>query len=255
MTDPAEKPAIARNVLTNAALIRLTDWARQNVESCQTLSNKTLATMAGETLNLHLTSANIASALEAVNITKIKPKAPPTLEERIAELDTFVSSHVLRIAELEQEVATLRMTLDAYLAAFGSRLNKLEAAVQFMPDWAKLQTEYPIDGIDTTNLATGIRPIRSIATQLGLIPDQYTPPEPVQIQTNLATDGPITVTPPMLRPGETLHGLPDPDTAVAKVKAEREREQNADDSLAPLTPIHGMTYAAYDAAATIGDEP
>lgn len=102
MQDPAEKPSIARNVLSMADLIRLTDWARANREQCETLSNKTLATMAGETLGLYLTAANIASALEAVSITKVKPKAPPTLEERVTKLETElaeVTSRLLRALE------------------------------------------------------------------------------------------------------------------------------------------------------------
>jgi hypothetical protein len=111
MQDPAEKPSIARNVLSMPDLIRLTDWARANREQCETLSNKTLATMAGETLSLYLTAANIASALEAVSITKVKPKAPPTLEERVAKLET---------------------DLDAYLAAYGARINALEKQVTKM---------------------------------------------------------------------------------------------------------------------------
>lgn len=190
MNDPVENPRIARNVLTNAALIRLTDWARQNVESCQTLSNKTLATMAGETLNLHLTGANIASALEAVNITKIKPKAPPTLEERIAELEITVANHAVHLSALHANVNQLIRLVD-----------ELERAKP--PGWNKSSP--------------------GIAEQLKLDQAQYTPPEPTQIQI-LATDGPITVTTPMLRPGETLHGLSDLDTAVAEVKAERERD-------------------------------
>jgi len=166
MTDPAEKPAIARNVLTNAALIRLTDWARQNVEACQTLSNKTLATMAGETLNLHLTAANIASALEAVNITKIKPKAPPTLEERVTKME---------------------FDTDAYLAAYGARLNALEKQMR------KLETE---SAAVTSRLLRALENIGAIQ-----------PPTSSE----------------MVYPGQTLHGLPDLDVPVAQVKAEREQ--------------------------------
>lgn len=102
MTDPAEKTTpIARNVLSMSDLIRLTDWARANREQCETLSNKTLATMAGETLSLYLTAANIASALEAVSITKVKPKAPPTLEERVNILSDLLSEVTLRLSALE----------------------------------------------------------------------------------------------------------------------------------------------------------
>lgn len=228
MNDPVENPRIARNVLTNAALIRLTDWARQNIDSCQTLSNKTLATMAGETLNLHLTAANIASALEAVNITKIKPKAPPTLEERIEHLDTLTTHQTEVIASLCRDSER-----DAH------RISELESAKGVLLH-RMTQLEVCIRG---QTIPT------NIFTQLKLDQAQYTPPEPTQIQI-IATDGPITVTPPMLRPGETLHGLPDLDTAVAEVKGERERNESPWEgpTLAEPQPIH-------QAADAIGGEP
>lgn len=241
MTDPAEKPAIARNVLTNAALIRLTDWARQNVEACQTLSNKTLATMAGETLNLHLTAANIASALEAVNITKIKPKAPPTIEERVTKLE---------------------FDTDAYLAAYGAQLNALEKQM------CKLETE---SAAVTSRLLRALENIGAIqpptSSEMVFDINPPGPPKPENMATYLShdetkiipspdgryiisTDGPITVTPPMLRPGETLHDLPDLDTAVAEVKGERERNESPWEgpTLAEPQPIH-------QAADAIGGEP
>jgi hypothetical protein len=152
MTDPAEKPAIARNVLTNSALIRLTDWARQNVEACQTLSNKTLATMAGETLTLHLTSANIASALEAVNITKIKPKAPPTLEERIVELETTIGTQGLHIAALEGNLTRAIQLIENGILEIGRR----------------------------TIISTPVKSFEGLNTGGAEVKAEDTPPEPVQ---------------------------------------------------------------------------
>lgn len=135
MQDPAEKTAIARNVLALPDLIRVTDWARANREQCETLSNKTLATMAGETLSLYLTAANIASALEAVSITKVKPKAPPTLDERIVELETITAHQAQVIASLARdseqdgnrlaELATTVTNHDIFIRALEANVKQL----------------------------------------------------------------------------------------------------------------------------------
>lgn len=234
MNDPVENPRIARNVLSNTNLIRLTDWARQNVESCQTLSNKTLATMAGETLTLHLTSANIASALEAVNITKVKPKAPPTLEERVATLETqfeLVTSRLLRALEnigAIQPPASSNMVFDITLTG------------PLKPE--NMATYLPHDQTKTIPSPDG-RYIIGVDLPANM-PAGTAPPQPdlQKLAINAANSEKLKQA---LSPeGQTLHGLPDLDLAAAEVKAERER----DTSTFEAQPIH-------QAAATIADQP
>jgi hypothetical protein len=98
---PEAKPQTARNVLPAKTLIALTDWARANRTECEVWTNSRLAGAATAALGTVITVPNIVNLLDALDIAKAKPKAPPTLEERLAELETIVSTHGLHIAALE----------------------------------------------------------------------------------------------------------------------------------------------------------
>lgn len=98
---PEAKPQTARNVLPAKTLIALTDWARANRTECEVWTNSRLAGAASAALGTVITVPNIVNLLDALDIAKAKPKAPPTLEERLAELETIVCTHGLHIAALE----------------------------------------------------------------------------------------------------------------------------------------------------------
>jgi hypothetical protein len=98
---PEAKPQTARNVLPAKTLIALTDWARANRTECATWANSRVAAAASAALGTVITVPNVVNLLDALDIAKAKPKAPPTLEERLAELETIVSTHGLHIAALE----------------------------------------------------------------------------------------------------------------------------------------------------------
>ena len=98
---PEAKPQMPRNVLPAKTLIALTDWARANRQECEVWTNSRLAGAASAALGTVITVPNIVNILDALDIAKAKPKAPPTLEERLAELETIVATHGLHIAALE----------------------------------------------------------------------------------------------------------------------------------------------------------
>lgn len=94
LTLPEEPPArgrqITRNVLTMRQTLMLAAWAHAHADDCRTLPNTKLAAMASAELEFPLTTPNIASALDALGIAKDKPKAPPTIEERVSLLEETV---------------------------------------------------------------------------------------------------------------------------------------------------------------------
>lgn len=87
MTPPEPATAPRRNVLPLPDLIRLTDWARANPVLCADTSNTKLAIIAGASLTLNVTAANVASVLEACGIEKTKRLPAPTIEERVGLLE------------------------------------------------------------------------------------------------------------------------------------------------------------------------
>lgn len=88
---PVELPKENRtkNTLTAPQLIRLADWCRKNQADCETEPYTKLAARAALDLPFTITASNMSSTIDACDIKRKKPDAPPTLEERLADLETW----------------------------------------------------------------------------------------------------------------------------------------------------------------------
>ncbi len=107
-------PAATKNVLGTRHLIKLADWCRENRPACEKETNPKLATIATAVLGFTVTGANIANALEALDIPKWKPEEEKPLEEQFIVirgtmqnvLDTLalLSGRVTRLEEKEGKI-------------------------------------------------------------------------------------------------------------------------------------------------------
>jgi hypothetical protein len=111
---PAPAATSTKNVLGSRHLIKLADWCRENRPACEKETNPKLATIATAVLGFTVTGANIANALEALDIPKWKPEEEKPLEEQFIVirgtmqnvLDTLalLSGRVTRLEEKEGKI-------------------------------------------------------------------------------------------------------------------------------------------------------
>lgn len=90
--EPIKPKAQKHNKLSGQAMVKLIDWMRNHVDSAKTDPDSKLATLASTALEMTVTVSNIASVREALGIAKIKPTAPPSVEERLARLEGVLAN-------------------------------------------------------------------------------------------------------------------------------------------------------------------
>lgn len=94
---PSTKPQTPRaskapvNKLTLHEVFKLGDWIRQNAERVKVEPDTRLAAIAQAELGFPVSVSNFSSTREAAGIEKVKPAAPPTLEERVTALEQIVA--------------------------------------------------------------------------------------------------------------------------------------------------------------------
>lgn len=90
--EPIKPKAQKHNKLSGQAMVKLIDWMRRNEDAAKTDPDSKLATLASTALEMTVTVSNIASVREALGIAKIKPTAPPSVEERLARLECVLGT-------------------------------------------------------------------------------------------------------------------------------------------------------------------
>lgn len=95
------KAAVRYNKLTLQQQLKLADWVRQIPDRAKTDPDTHLAALAQIDLGFTITPANFASTREALEIPKVKPGTPPTLEERLENLEKGLTDALNRLAALE----------------------------------------------------------------------------------------------------------------------------------------------------------
>jgi len=90
---PAAPAKEKHNKLDLRSQFKLLDWVRNHEDLARTESDPKLAAMASAELDLKITPSNVMSTREALNIEKLKPAAPPTLEERVKHLENLFAAH------------------------------------------------------------------------------------------------------------------------------------------------------------------
>lgn len=114
-------PARTKNTLT-LLQVKLADWCRTCPDDCARKPYGDLASIAEATLKFTVTAANMSSMIEACEIMRIKPDAPPSLEEQLATLRD-------RLDKAEGMHSALRGTVKEILegmAALTARVSRLE---------------------------------------------------------------------------------------------------------------------------------
>lgn len=154
---PVSTPAATKNVLGTRHLIRLADWCRENRPACEKETNPKLATIATAVLGFTVTGANIANALEALDIPKWKPEEEKPLEEQFIVirgtmqnvLDTLalLSARVTRLEEKEGRPEPKTTTITVMRNGRPATREELEAAVNGDP--------LPPERIDTADRVDG----------------------------------------------------------------------------------------------------
>lgn len=117
-TAPAA-PVRTKNTLALPQFLKLADWCRSYRDDCATKTYPDLADIATATLKFTVTPANMSSTIEACDIERIKPDAPPTLEQQIAALRD-------RLDKAESDSKALRGNLGEILAAMHLRTARVE---------------------------------------------------------------------------------------------------------------------------------
>lgn len=87
---PPRKPTVK---LTTRQQFQLLDWLRNHEPEVKEKTDTQLAKLAGAELNFDITISNFTHAREAAGITKNTPPAPPTLEERVSQLENLFAAH------------------------------------------------------------------------------------------------------------------------------------------------------------------
>lgn len=115
----AETEPKTRNVLGTKQIVDLWAWCERNKDSLPTTPNTKLAQIAAAELEFAVTAANIANMLAEMHIEKRKPDAPPTVEERVEDLEKWrtgvmealdsgrLGALTVRMAQREDENARL----------------------------------------------------------------------------------------------------------------------------------------------------
>ena len=113
MNQAAAATGRTKNTLTLPCQLRLARWCEAHVEACQTETYAKLAGIATATLEFTVTPANMSSTIEACDIERKKPEAPPSLEEQVLSLRKAgdemlltlraVTARLNRLEMLEQE--------------------------------------------------------------------------------------------------------------------------------------------------------
>ena len=124
-------PAVPRtkNTLTLPQQLKLARWCQDNVGTCQVETYPKLAAVAAATLEFTVTPANMSSTIEACEIERKKPDAPPTLEEQFAGLRQELDA----LRQDAGESKALRGTVEQILAgmrALTERVNRQERLEQ-----------------------------------------------------------------------------------------------------------------------------
>lgn len=117
-----DTPVRTKNTLTLAQQVKLADWVRAYPDDCARKTYPDLASIATAALKFTITPANMSSTIDACEITRIKPDAPPTVEQQLAALRD-------RLDKGESESQALRGTLAeilAGMAALTARVKRLE---------------------------------------------------------------------------------------------------------------------------------
>lgn len=115
-------PTRTKNTLTLPQQVKLADWCRTCPDDCARKPYGDLASIAEATLKFTVTAANMSSMIDACEIQRIKPDAPPSLEEQLAALRD-------RLDKAEGMHSALRGTLAEVLAgmqALTARVSRLE---------------------------------------------------------------------------------------------------------------------------------
>lgn len=87
-TTPAPAPEKQKhNKLEMPQQFKLLDWCRQNEDKVKTLPDPQLAQIAEAELGFKITVPNLTSVRQAAGIEKLKPTAPPTIEERLNAIE------------------------------------------------------------------------------------------------------------------------------------------------------------------------
>lgn len=95
-----QKPSRQHNKLTLQQQLALGGWVKNNAERATTDSDNKLAQIASVELSFTVTQSNISSTREALGIVKVKPAAPPTIEERVSQLEGLVEELTQRMVKL-----------------------------------------------------------------------------------------------------------------------------------------------------------
>ncbi len=122
MTASPAAPVRTKNTLALPQILKLADWCRSYREDCATKTYADLADIATATLKFTVTPANMSSTIEACEIERIKPDAPPTLEQQLAAVRE-------RLDKAEGDSKALRGNVGELLAAMHlltARVERLE---------------------------------------------------------------------------------------------------------------------------------
>jgi len=122
---PAAPAKEKHNKLDLRSQFKLLDWVRNHEDLARTESDPKLAAMASAELDLKITSSNVMSTREALNIEKLKPAAPPTVEERLKRLETTVGTFITWSQQHLGEsgaIALLKMLSEQPAVALAPRL-------------------------------------------------------------------------------------------------------------------------------------
>jgi hypothetical protein len=120
---------------------RLLDWCRQNEDKVKTLSDSALAQIAEAELGFKITTPNLTSVRQGAGIEKLKPAAPPTVEERLTQLENLFAAH-FPLCNPPQQPTPLPV----------SEFNRLEQAPKLATGLRHLATEFPTDTRDDHEL-------------------------------------------------------------------------------------------------------
>lgn len=94
-TTPAPAPEKQKhNKLEMPQQFKLLDWCRQNEDKVKTLPDPQLAQIAEAELGFKITTPNLASVRQAAGIEKLKPTAPPTVEERLERIEKTLGTFI-----------------------------------------------------------------------------------------------------------------------------------------------------------------
>lgn len=98
--EPATVPTVkaTKNVLKTMQIVRLHEWVTAHAADCRITPDPKLAAIAQAELEFPITSANIANMRAEIGIEKAQKEAPPSLEQRIVDLERRLERLVFRMS-------------------------------------------------------------------------------------------------------------------------------------------------------------